>query len=306
MPETAVSGWDIMLRAAEEMGKLKACRITAVGGTPTTMVECGSQAAVTMNTYKYGLARVHRLGSVVQVSAQGDAYTTPAAAGGKFTLAPALSGAAVAGEVLELAFWNENEYGAILAAVREAINASFPYWYRDVRLDLNHSTISDGTTFTMLVFDQTTDEYALPTDCARLTAIGTQVDTSHEMTPISRQDLWDVIGQEGALKLKFTRGAAGNYLPTDYHGKTICLHYMAREPALNTSISTATCQIPLDLIGKVTANVYKRRHLFLDSRGELAPDQVGIPQLQAAAAEAWGSVEYVKPRQPMGLRFVTH
>lgn len=303
MPETAVSGWDIMLRAAEEMGKLKTCRITAV--STTARVECGSQAATTLNTFQYGIARVSGKGTR-QILTQGNDYAAPVSAGGKFVLSSALSQIAVVGEVLELAFWNENEYGAAVRAVHAMVNNSPPYWYRDVRLDLNHSTISDGTSYTLLTFDQDTDEYATPSDAARIVAVGVQADTSHEVDWIARQDLWDCVGQEGALKLKFYRGAAGHYLPRDKNGQTICLHYAAREPALTADLSLATCQIPLQLAGTVTANLYKRRHLFLDSRGELAQDQVGIPQLQAAAAEAWGSVEYVKPRQRSGLKFVTH
>jgi hypothetical protein len=306
MAETVCTLYDIMIRAAEDVDELEFFRITAISTSGTAHVECDSQAAAASNVYRYGIGRVSGKGAR-QITASGGAYTTGTGTGGKFTLSPALSTGAVVGDTLDVAWWNEKGYGKILAASKAAITASSPYWYREVRLDLNHDVIADGTTeFTMLTFDSDTDEYTAPVDMVRLGKIGIHPgeDADAEVEWFDWLDLYDVLGQEGGLRLKFYRGAGGEYLPSKYNGKTICWHYEAREPIPATP-TTASCQLPLEAVGMVAANIYKRRNLFR-ADSELRTEGAAIPQLQAAAAEAWARLGVVKKPLPNGIVYRKH
>jgi hypothetical protein len=299
MAEPTCTLFDIMARAAEEVAQMYYFRVTAISTGGTAHIECASQAAAASNVYRYGIGRVQGKGAR-QIAAQGGAYSTGTGTGGLFTLATGLTTGAVVGDTLDVSCWNEETYGKTHAAARMAIESSYPYWYREVRLDLNHNTIVDGSTFTMLTFDEDTDEYTPPTDLARLGKIGVHPgeDEDAEVEWIDWLDLYAMVGQEGGQKLKFYRGAGGEYLPSKYNGKTICWHYEAREPMPATP--TSACQIPLEIAGLVAANIYKRRNLF-KADSEMRTEGAAIPQLQLAAAEAWTRVGYVKQPLSRGI-----
>lgn len=293
--------FDIMARAAEEVAEMKYFRITAISTSGTAHMECASQAAAAVNMYRYGIGRVNGKGAR-QIAQQGNAYTTAASAGGKFTLATGLSTGAVVGETLDVCCWNEEGYGRHHAAARAAIEYSYPYWYREVQLDLNNDLMADGTTqFTMLTFDKDVDEYTPPSDLARLGKIGIQESDEEEVRWLDWLDLYDMVGQEGNQKLKFYRGANGTYLPSKYNGKTICWHYEAREP-MPATLTTQSCQIPVDYAGLVAAGIYKRRNLF-KADSELRTEGAAIPQLQLAANEAWTRMGFLKKSLPQGIKY---
>ena len=301
MAESLCSLYDIMARAAEEVSEMKFFRITAVSTGGTQHIECGSQAAAASNVYRYGVGRVAGKGAR-QIASSGGAYSSGTGAGGKFSLATVLSSAAVVGETLDVCCWNEEGYGRHHAAARSAIEYSYPYWYREVRLDLNNNTLADGvTTFTMLTFDEDVDEYTPPSDLARLGKIGIQESDEEEVRWLDWLDLYDMVGQEGNQKLKFYRGASGAYLPSAYNGKTICWHYEAREP-MPAALTTQSCQIPVDYAGLVAAGIYKRRNLF-KADSELRTEGAAIPQLQLAANEAWTRMGFLKKSLPQGIKY---
>lgn len=302
MAETLVSVYDVLARMADELDELKYFRISTISTGGTQYIECGSQAAVAANIFRYGIARVQGKGTR-QIAAQGNAYTTAASAGGKFTLATALSSAAVVGETLDVGWHNEQKYGQALAAVRAAIETSPPYWYREMMIDRDSTLLSDGvTTHTAVTLDDESDEYALSTDIYKLAMIGVQMDsTDDEIRWLERLDLWRTIGQEGAWRLKFYRGASGEYLPSKYDGKTLCFHYMAREP-MPSDLVTASIKMPIEPLALVAANIYKRRNLF-SADSELRTENVALPQLQQAGAEAWARLGYLKQPLKMGRKW---
>jgi hypothetical protein len=285
MAEIAVTGLQILMKLAADVADLRGRKITTA--TDTTHVTCASVSDAA-NTYQYGLAAILGKGvSIVQSSTNV----------GAFVVSPAFTSAPAVGDILQLAFWRENKLGNAIAALNDMIQSFFPEWYREVVIDLNHLTDASGASVTQQTFAAGTDTYSLPADVSVLSRVLVQADATSPPTSIPRRDLWDTHGQEGNLKLRF-KNNGGAFLPSNYAGLKIGLHYMAKEPLI-TSLSAATVQLPLDC-ASLAAAIYKRRFLFRDSDTDLSVDGVALPQLQIEVRAALRRVGIIKDPLPFG------
>ncbi len=274
----------IILRLAPDMGELLGVRITTV--TDSAHYTVALPTSTLANTYQWAWLKSFRSG-VARVNSHD--------ASGGLVLSAGLTPLPTAGETFGMAFWNANKDANVLAAINAFIDASYPHWYREVLIDQNSPWMSDGTIFIPLVLSADTDTYVLPSDLVMLSRIGIQSDATRpwnfESPPM---DLWRVSLNEGVKYIKFYNNGR-MYIPRTYAGEQLCLHYQAREPLL-TSLSTASCQIPLDAFTGA-AEYFKRRNLWREGRTDLITDNVALPQLQNAAAAAWARIGAIK--QPL-------
>lgn len=278
------SGREILMRLGAEMGETRGFRI--VTGGSSISASLALPTSTTDQEYRWAFAKTLGKG-LSQVTNQ---FST-----GVVSFSPAFSGNLTAGDVLGLALWNANKLQAGLEAINDFIYATYPYVYREVLLDANHSTLSTGATHTFQELSADTNEYALPTDLAGMYAlhrIGVQPDAERPWTlNESPRDLWRVYGEEGNLFIRFFNNGR-LYIPSAYAGEDLCLHYMAREPLL-TDLTTSSCRIPVDAFAGA-AEMIKRRWLFRDSRGDQAIENVALPQLQMAARQALARVGAIR------------
>lgn len=278
------------MRIGAEMGETRGFRIVVGGNSITASLQMPTSTID--NEYRWAFARALGKG-LSQVTNQ---FST-----GVVSFSPAFSGNLTAGEVVGLSLWDANKEQAGLEAINDFIYACFPYWYREVRLDANYLTDSLGNAVVLPVLDATIDEYALPADVAILSRVGIQpTGTATWTNEFAPMDLWRVVGEEGAFRIKFYNNGR-YYIPSLFANQSLCLHYMAREPQL-TDLATSACRIPLDVFSGA-ANTLKRRWLFRDSRGDQAIENVALPQLQIAAREALARVGAVKQSLAIGPEY---
>ena len=247
MAVNTVTALDILRRVADETGETRSAFVDNVA---TTTLRCAGLSLGDKANFKHALATIEGKGTRT-VSAYYEADET-------IVVDTAFSSAA-AGDVVTLCWWDANKLGVAKRAILQSIRASYPYWYREVILDLNNNTMADGTTtFTMLSFASGDNEYTLPSDVAFLARIGAQAAATSEPRWMRPLQNWRVVGQEGNLKLRF------NPVPVDiasqYAGETIALHYEAREPVFSTFTASDTTQLPLDYFS-VAAEIYRRYSL---------------------------------------------
>lgn len=281
MAVNSISALQILFRMGGDLGETRGFRIASV--TNSAYMSLALPTSTDANEYQWAFA---------QVFGKGLSQVTSHTSVGVATFSPAFGTLPTAGEVVGMAFWNPNKAQQALDALNAFIEASFPFWYREVRLDQNNLTLADGTATTLQTLAVDTDTYSLPSDCAILSRVGIQADAdrawNHEYAPM---DLWRVEGNEGAKRIRFFNNGRV-YIPGAHAGQGLCLHYMAREPKLNSLWSTS-CQIPLEAFSKA-AVYFKQRNLWRDGRTDLTTDNVALPQTQMEANAAWARVGAVK------------
>lgn len=281
----AISGNQILMKLAQDLAMARGVRITGV--TNSAYLSLALPTSSNDNEYQWAWANVFGKG-ITQVMSH---LST-----GSATVSPAFATLPVVGEVMGLALWNANQEYKAKEAINAFIDAAYPNWYREVRIDRNYTLQSDGTTtFAGITLDAEVDEYVLPSDVAMLSRIGIQPTAlegwKYEYPPM---DLWRVLSDYQPKRIKFQHNGR-MFIPQWYAGETLCLHYQAKEPLL-TNMTSATCQIPLDLFSNAAA-YFAKRELWRDSRTDLATDNVALPQLFQEAQAAWARIGSIK--QPL-------
>lgn len=287
MSANAITLNTAILKIAAELGELQGFRIT---GVPSSLsFSIALPTSTNDNDYQYARANVFLRG-VARVTSHNSL--------GRFTFDAAFSTPDV-GETLGLTLWNSDKEHAIKDMAWRMMYLSYPWWYREVRIDLNNLTLTDGSTYTQQTFDADTDEYTLPSDLVDLSRVVIHTDAAKpwDMPPYPPLDLWKVVGQEGAKKIKFFNNGRV-FLPSRHAGANIGLWYMAREP-LPSSYTSATIQLPEDFFSLAAAGI-ARRGLWNQARTDLGTSNVALPQLQIEVQAALQRLRLVKDPLPMG------
>jgi hypothetical protein len=266
MAASTVTGQEILFKMAEEMNEVKGDFVTAV--TNSTQFTVAGLANAT-NTYRYGLGRI--LGKGITVVTAQDAN-------GNFTVSPAFSSAPTVGETFSVCWWKGKEQARAIEAANDAILISYPYWYRETKVDQSTATIT---------LSAATDSYALPTDVDALIAVGIQLSASRPIRwfgpYLNKTKVWSVEGQKGAYTIRFAPRFARIGFHEMYATQKLCLWYATREPLLTALSSTGgTTQLPLEYF-KIAAEIYRRRELNDANRRDLQVASVNLPQLQQMA-----------------------
>lgn len=147
---------------------------------------------------------------------------------------------------------------------------------------------ASGQTATLtsdITLASTTHDYALPPSTDAVLAIG----ISNANEPVKwfkdtdeSAKYWRVYGQKGAYRIQFDPAfhRSGSFAAV-YTGSTLKLQVACREPEL-TSLTTSTCQLPLDYF-IVASLAYNMRQLQTASREDLVTANVAVPLVQEQA-----------------------
>ncbi len=295
---TTYTSQEVLLRLADEVGETHTSYLdSAVGNTYRAAgVSMGAEV-----NFQYAYAYVE--GKGVRT------ITSYLEADEQFVTSSAFSPAAIAGELVTVAWWDPHKRAMAQRAINQAIRASYPWFFREYIIDLNNNdAVYDGPLYSMVLYadgthvlqdlDGSTFEYALPTDCAFLSRIGVQSDASCAVQWFAPMNIWRVVGGEGAFKVRFNdkvdfvRANAG--LP-------LCLHYEAREPVFSAFTGVETTQLPLDYFS-VAAEIYQRRMLG----GKDAANKEAVLTEQGLAQEAMKAIQrmdFTKKSLPRGPKY---
>lgn len=268
MAETTVTGKQILFRVAQELDEVRYAYIETV--TSQTVLRCPGLRA-NNEFFKHGLVQV--LGNGIRGVSGFDPSTET------LTLSSAMPSTVAAGDVVEVIGWDAQKVGRMRQAINAAIDASYPYFYREVFLDADRNTLADGvTTFTLPTIESGMYEYDLPTDCMHLAEVGWSSDDEFQWYP--RMHIWRTVGDGGALRVRFNPAAG---IVDGRAGGALGFHYEAREPQL-TSMDDET-QLPLDYF-VTAAMIYKRGQMNRVPGENEIPALTTMPFSQQATADA--------------------
>ena len=283
MADTTVTAQQVLLRVADEIGEVQSAFVDNVSSTEVRAAGISRGQGV---NYQYALASIEGKG-IRTVSTYYEADET-------LVVSSAFSPVVAAGDVISIYLWDANKRAKVQRAINQAIWASFPFWYREVLLDLNNSLLADGvTTWTLQELEAGTYQYGLPTDLITLSRIGLQTGAANAPIWYAPLANWRVSGQEGAFELNF------RYQPVDFvaehAGKSLCLHYAAREPQFSTFTSSDTTKLPLDYFS-VAAAIYRRWEMSQDTA-------LAAQWTQAEAMNALGRLGATKKHLLIGPKY---
>lgn len=285
-----ITGLDVLLASVEGLGEYRSVYISdADGSIPNENITCPELEEVTVDFF---------VNALVHVEGKGTWKCTAYAADKTLTLDNAGATGLAAGDVAMIAFWKGSLRGKVERAINQAIRQSYwrghDSWYREVALDPNNNTLSDGvTTWTFQTIEKDTFDYALPVDCAYLAQVGIKQDDSSPVLWLPRQDLWRTHGGEGNMLVRF--GATHFSFPKAYDGKTLYYRYEAREPLLTAFDATTETQLPYDYFQAVVPEILNRRSINTASQEERAQDSMSLPQQQLEMQRALRRVGALKP-----------
>lgn len=278
MAATTISVKDAMMFLAREVGEYRASYINAVNNSSTFVVR--------------GL-RVDPHDSLKQalVNIVGQGYSSVASylhASHILTTLNAYPGA-VAGNLLEVAWWDAEKRGLAFGAIQEAIRESYPLWFIEKIVPAASSTITlaSGTT-----------SYSLPSDVEELVAIGIQEAATDDIDWKPPRDQYSVEGEPGARVLRFHTSSLYDFLGR-YDTDRAALWYLARESVPSDESGTTT--LPLEWF-RTAVEIYIRRRLPLASEEEFRRlmGLLGVAAQNAQAARS--QITALKSRPPSLLR----
>lgn len=270
----------VLMWMARELGEYKTERVTAANNTTPATVTIGNSTETQNDIYTGGLAEVRGRGvrTVTKYNSQTKVLTllTP------FNSLPAVN------DRITLAWWQADLYDLAFDAVKAAIFAAWPYWYREV-----------VTTATGLMLTPGNYSYPLPTMCDALIAVGVQPSSSEAIEwigpgdPAKQQRIWHVDGEPGAFNVRFypRLNRDGSFVDANA-GATLALWYATKEPV--PSVDKETTRLPLDYF-TVASSLYRTR----ESLGQIGDQDLSrysllLPQIQQMAQAALQRLQIAK------------